>query len=248
MTTPSQWNGQPNPEPQHPHHQQAPSALPPEQASTGYGTPPAGQPTDYGSHAQSSTPQANYGQSGYGQASAPGYEQAQNPTYGQPRQQAPQAQQPFGQANSQPPHAQPPAGNAYQYQSPGGYQQAQASAPRPGLSFSSLREELSFKTNLFGMISFTSAIGGAILGMLLNFGMSLAARSGSGGVSIYSVLGPVDGILQLLTSVAAIVFGILALRASAWRNMPAAVGSVVGATSLIPLVFYFFLNLIPYSY
>ncbi|MBF4458321.1 hypothetical protein [Pseudoclavibacter sp. VKM Ac-2867] len=228
MTTPSQWNGQHSPDPQS-------TAA---QGASGYGTPPSGTPSAYGPTGQAPSGQAPSGQ-GYGQASGDpqqpgGYQQSGG--YAQPGG--------YQQPGS---YAQPG-----EYAQPGGYQQPGNPQPAKGPSrkqlatFASLREELSFSTNLFGMISLASALGGWVLTTFLSFVMSVLARTG--GYEIYGVLSPANGILQLLTSVAAIVFGILALRSSGWRNMPASVGSVVGVITLVPTVFFFLIGLIPFSY
>lgn len=186
------------------------------QGAPGYGTPPSGPPSAY---------------NGYGQAA-----QGQQQAYGQ------QPQQPAGYQQQ--------AGGEYQqpgsHQQPGAYSQPGNTPPRPVLTFSSLREELSFAANRFGMISLASALGGWLLTTLLSFVMSIVARTGS--FEIYSVLNPVQTILQILSAAAAIVFGVLALRASGWRNMPASVGSVLGVVMIVPAFFYLLLELIPYSY
>lgn len=233
MTTPSQWNGQPSPDP----HSNA------TQGASGYGTPPSGAPAAYGPAGQAASGQAASGQAstgqGYGQASGEyaqpgGYQQSGG--YVQPGA----YQQPGSSA--QPGEYAQPGG----YQQPGNPQQAKAPSRKQLATFTSLREELSFSTNLFGMISLASALGGWVLTTFLSFVMSILARTG--GYEIYGVLSPANGILQLLTSVAAIVFGILALRSSGWRNMPASVGSVVGVITLVPTVFFFLIGLIPFSY
>ncbi|MGO2751991.1 MAG: hypothetical protein ACTIA6_18215 [Pseudoclavibacter sp.] len=180
--------------------------------------------------------------------------------YGTPPSGQPAAYNGYGQAQGQPLGYQQPSGYGYPqssgigyeqpadngYQQPNGYSQARVPEPRQPLTFPTLRDELSFVTNRFGMISLASALGGWILTTLLSFIMSVVARTGS--FEIYEVLNPVQTILQILAAAAAIVFGVLALRASAWRNMPGSVGAVLGVVMLVPAIFYFLFGLIPFSY
>lgn len=164
--------------------------------------------------------------------------------YGTPPAGQPPAYNGYGQAPMQPLDYQQQANNSYQH--PGTHPQPRATAPRQPLTFPTLRDELSFTTNRFGMISLASALGGWMLTTLLSFIMSVVARTGT--FEIYEVLNPVQTILQILTAAAAIVFGVLALRASGWRNMPGSVGAVLGIVMLVPAIFYFLYGLIPYSY
>ncbi|PPG32188.1 hypothetical protein [Pseudoclavibacter sp. RFBB5] len=220
MTTPSQWNGQQRPDgqPNSPQNFAANAG----QGTPDYGTPPSGPPSAY---------------NGFGQAA-----QGQQQAYGQQAQQPAGYQQPAGGEYQQPGAYQEPGA----YSQPGDYSQPGNTPPRRVLTFSTLREELSFATNRFGMISLASALGGWLLTTLLSFIMSAVARTGS--FEIYAVLNPVLTILQILSAAAAIVFGVLALRASGWRNMPASVGSVLGVVMIVPAIFYFLFGLIPYSY
>lgn len=234
MTTPSQWSGQQSHEPQ-------PNA--PQQGASGYGTPPTGQPAAYNGYNQASPA---YGQEqGQGQGQGQGQEQgyAQNPYAGgyaanDGNASAPQQLPPPQQSGGH----QAPTGPAYGQ--PGAYPQAGPSVPRELLTFPTLRDELSFTTNRFGMISLASALGGWVLSLLLSVATSVIHTTGN--YQFGQVLYPIQVIVNVLAPAVAIVFGVLALRVSGWRNMPAAVGSVVGVVIIVPAVFFFFINLIPF--
>ena len=94
------------------------------------------------------------------------------------------------------------------------------------------------------MISLASALGGWVLSLLLSVATSVIHTTGN--YQFGQVLYPIQVIVNVLAPAVAIVFGVLALRVSGWRNMPAAVGSVVGVVIIVPAVFFFFINLIPF--